>query len=53
MIAFLWKLSLVILACVVVWKNFKPKTYGMRILRAVVLVLLLITVLAITKIVGV
>ena len=51
-ILFILRLLLIAAVWVFVWRLIQPKTQTMRILRAVLLVLALLTVLAVTRVTG-
>jgi len=53
MISFIWRVLLIIFAWVFIWDRIQPKTLSMRVLRAFLIALSMIAILAITKIVGV
>jgi len=51
-ILFILRLLLIAAVWVFVWRLIQPKTQAMRILRAALLILALLTVLAVTRVTG-
>jgi len=52
-ILFILRLSLIVVVCAFVWRFVQPKNQARRLVRATLLVLALLTVLAITKVSGI